>query len=700
MFKNKITLRQKKILQELCNDDKYVTISNIAERLGISSRTVLRELSGVEKWLATWHCTLDKKSGLGIRLSGSLENKKAAIESLEEQTEVSGFTPAERQLVIISELLQDREPVKIFSFTKRLKVTEGTVSHDLDKIEEWLKDYDLRLIRKPGLGIYVEGSEKAVRQAIVNLIYENVNESQLLNLVKGSKALEDKTRDRLLNLIEKDTIKKIETLIFELEKKLRYRLADNAYIGLLIHLTLAIQRIRKNEKIVIDKKYLNELKTYSEYEIAQDLTIQISQVFNIEIPEDETGYITMHLIGSKSFDSFPVSSEKNDTDELQKLTYEMIKIVEAETGYLLEYNESLFEGLISHLGPAINRLKMNLDIRNPLLQEIKEHYSSLFKLASKCVGVVEEKIGIKMPDSEIGYIAMHLGAALENSKTRSKRIFRAAISCATGIGTSRLLATRIKKEYENIQVVEIISTLHIKEEWLKENGIDFIISTVSLDNSSVPVVVVNPLLFEKDKAKINVAVRDLMSKTSSYTNKVVKQLNLKDKLSNIRTSIDGMVQVLNNFFMEEHEKLDSIEQLIEKISSRIGDSEENRELIKESLIQREEKGSTILTGYDAMLLHCRTSGVKELYFGIVRVKEGIVCINSEGQKEIINLVIIMLAPEKCDRGLIEVLSFISETLILEEDFIGRLKKDTWEELYYMMNSLMDKFYKRKTIEEK
>jgi mannitol operon transcriptional antiterminator len=700
MVKDNITLRQKKILQEICNEDKYITISNIAEKLGISSRTVLRELSGVEKWLLTYHCTLDKKSGLGIRLSGTCENKKAVIERLEEHTEASGFTPAERQLIIISELLQDKEPVKIFSFTKRLKVTEGTVSHDLDKVEEWLKDYDLKLVRKPGLGIYVEGPERTVRQAIVNLIYENVNESQLLNLVKSSKALEDKTRDRLLNLIEKDTIKKIETLIFELEKKLRYRLADNAYIGLLIHLTLAIQRIRKNEKIVIDPKYLSELKTYNEFEIAQDLTKQISQVFNIEIPEDETGYITMHLIGSKSFDSLPVSSEKKDTNELQELASEMIKIVEAETGYLLEYNESLFDGLISHLGPAINRLKMNMDIRNPLLQEIKEHYSSLFILASKCVGVVEEKIGIKMPDSEIAYIAMHLGAALENSKTKVKRIFRVAISCTTGIGTSRLLATRIKKEYENIQIIEIISTLHVKEEWLKENGIDFIISTVNLDNSSVPVIVVNPLLFEKDKAKINVVIRDLMSSTGNYTNKAVKQLNLKDKLSNIRTSIDGMVQVLNNFFVDEYEQLDSIEKLIEKIGGKIGNSEESKELIKKSLIFREEKGSTILTGYDAMLLHCRTSGVKELYFGVVKVKEGIVCTNSEGQKELINLAIIMLAPEKCDRGLIEVLSFISETLILEEDFIGRLKKDTWEELYYMMNSLMDKFYRRKTIEEK
>lgn len=56
----------------------------------------------------------------------------------------------------------------------------------------------------------------------------------------------------------------------------------------------------------------------------------------------------------------------------------------------LEYNEQSILWLTNHLGPAINRLKMKMNIRNPLLKEIKEHYPEIFKLAKKCVEPVEK----------------------------------------------------------------------------------------------------------------------------------------------------------------------------------------------------------------------------------------------------------------------------------------------------------------------
>jgi mannitol operon transcriptional antiterminator len=54
---------------------------------------------------------------------------------------------------------------------------------------------------------------------------------------------------------------------------------------------------------------------------------------------------------------------------------------------------------------------------------------------------------------------MHLGAAIENGETLIKPIYKIAIACATGMGTSRLLATRIQNEYDNIQIVDIISII-------------------------------------------------------------------------------------------------------------------------------------------------------------------------------------------------------------------------------------------------
>lgn len=73
------------------------------------------------------------------------------------------------------------------------------------------------------------------------------------------------------------------------------------------------------------------------------------------------------------------------------------------------------------------------------------------------------------------------------------------ISCTTGIGTSRLLAARIEKEYDNIKVIDIISSINIDEDFLINKGIDFIISTVPIETTKLPVAIVNPLFLKKIK---------------------------------------------------------------------------------------------------------------------------------------------------------------------------------------------------------
>jgi mannitol operon transcriptional antiterminator len=512
MQESKVNSRVKKILLRICSEDKYVTISTIAKELGVSTKTILRELYEIEQWLTSKGCGLSKKTGSGIKVNGSHDRKAIILDILKGEKEEKLYSPQERQIVMISELLQNQEAVKLYNFTKILKVTEGTISNDLDKVEQWFAEQSIRLIRKPGLGVYVEGQENNIRKAMVRFIYENIEEDQLLGVIRNSLMkstehgtdIEMKTRRRLLNLIDKDVINKLEASIHEAEATMGHKLADSAYVGLIVHLALAVQRIKKNEEVSIDQEFLEELKKYPEYSVATDMVASIANNFAIDIPESEIGYITMHIRGSKNRNDYTNNNSKMiDNFQLVRMSQEIIKMAERETGCLLTPNDNLLVGLVNHLGPAISRLKMNMDIRNPFLAEIKAFYPELVAISRKCTAVVERKLGIKMPDSEIAYIAMHLGAALETGIKLPKPIYRCAIACPTGIGTSRLLATKIAKEYDNIQVGEIISTIHIDETLLREQKIDFIISTVTIDYCSIPVVTVNPLLFKEDKNKIN-----------------------------------------------------------------------------------------------------------------------------------------------------------------------------------------------------
>ena len=704
MLDYKINLRIKNILQSICNEDDYITISRIAKDLDISGRTVLREIPEVEKFLKQNGMSLDKKTGVGIKVRGSLEKKQSIINLLNGEKDETIYSPLERKNIIISELLQNQQPVKLYNFTKTLKVTEATISNDLEKADEWFKKHNLNLIRKQGLGVYLEGKESHIRKAMVSLIYDNTNENQLLGLIRqnltnsviASQDIEVSSRNRLLNLIDNETIKKIEVLVENMEKERNYRLADSAFVGLIVHLALAIERIKKDDKITINQEFLKELKTSEEYLVASNLSINISKIFSVDIPEDEIGYITMHIKGSKNHNEKNKEGNKIiGSFELIKLSKEMIKIAEIETGRFLGNNEILLNGLVNHLGTAITRLKMNLDIRNPLLEEIKSNYSDLMIVSTKCVEVVEKHIGIKMPESEIAFIAMHLGAGIENSETLIKPIYRTAIACATGIGTSRLLATRIESEYDNIEIVDIISTIHIEESWLREKEIDFIISTVNIDKCSKPVIRVNPLLFQEDKDKISKQIKTFKTTNKIHSKKKIRNMKFKDNLLSFNIYSEAIIQLLDNFFLKEIPEVSSIDELLNQASKIIEQDFKMEEKLITALKSREEKGNIVVTGHEMILLHCRTEAIKELYFGGIKLSKDLDCLNGKNEVEHVKLGIVMLAPEDCSKRYLEVIGYVSKMLIERVDFLKHLKAGNRDEAFDELNDILKEFYNQK-----
>ena len=131
-----ITSRIKQILEIICNASDSITTKKISKRLGVSTRTILREMPTVEKWLKDNDFELVKKPRVGIKLVATLEDKKRLKSLLDNELVEKTFTPEERQSLIISELLERKEPTKLFYFSSLFKVSEGTISHDLDKVED------------------------------------------------------------------------------------------------------------------------------------------------------------------------------------------------------------------------------------------------------------------------------------------------------------------------------------------------------------------------------------------------------------------------------------------------------------------------------------------------------------------------------------------------------------------------------------
>ncbi|WP_026693099.1 glucose PTS transporter transcription antiterminator GlcT [Peribacillus kribbensis] len=79
-----------------------------------------------------------------------------------------------------------------------------------------------------------------------------------------------------------------------------------------------------------------------------------------------------------------------------------------------ELNEHIHVGLTDHLTVTINRIKDGVHISNPFLAETKTLYPFEFGIAKEVTELIGAKTGVQLPDSETGFITLHIHSAITN----------------------------------------------------------------------------------------------------------------------------------------------------------------------------------------------------------------------------------------------------------------------------------------------
>ena len=690
--------RTRDILKLLLQEKNYQTTGEIAEKLSVSSKTVSRQLPKVEEILKTVGLQLEKKSGAGLLIVGS-EVKRYALSKQLQSSDKRDYTPNERRSIIIGKLLSSREPIKLFALSSAVHVTDSTISNDLDKLESWFRDQGLKLLRKPGLGVSLLGDERDLRRAIVRYIYEHVSEENLLNLMQNNLSQENnasvaQVSKFLLELIDAGEWRRLEQMIRVTESDLGYKLSDNALIGLTVHLSLTIRRIKNHEAIKFDAENFSRVKDSREFSAAKKLAEKISATFEIEVPDSEICYIAMHILGARSrYSSASLGNiSMMDNFHIVRLARRIMKNAAKITGRDIDKNQNLLAGLVNHLAPSISRLKMHMDIRNPLLNEIQEHYPELMNLTRKCVGELEAEIGETLPDAEIAYIAMHLGAALSDSEKFVHAVHRVIVACPTGMGTSRLLASRLRATFPTLKIVDEIPILDINSEYIATKDFDFIISTVPIPRAERPVLVVSAALIEEDKKKIEAELSRQNKQFLGSAEELEPRPSFIEALTKMNSYGRAIQELMTNYFFVR-EKIFNINDACNLAGNLAGEDNKSRADISKALLLREDKGSTLIVGRHMILLHCKSAAIKSLAFGILQLGEGFKYPEDDG--EIVRTAIVLLAPEDANEFTLETIGHIASILLDRWGFIEVLHEGDSNEIHQEMLKIFEDFYKAK-----
>lgn len=209
----------------------------------------------------------------------------------------------------------------------------------------------------------------------------------------------------LLSEIPIEVITLSEIIINHAKSCLEGKLQDSIYISLTDHIHFAIERHKQGFNI--PNGFLWEIKKLypKEFKIGEYALGIIKDRLNIDLPEDEAGFITFHIINAQLNDTMP------NIVTMTKIMREILNIVKYH--FKFEYNEEslTYQRFITHLKFFSQRILNASSVSGQdmsLYQIIKEKYHESY-LCTKRVDIhLIQQYEHPLTDDESLYLTIHI----------------------------------------------------------------------------------------------------------------------------------------------------------------------------------------------------------------------------------------------------------------------------------------------------
>ncbi|MBT2713653.1 transcription antiterminator [Pseudomonas sp. ISL-88] len=485
--------RLRELLRLLLAAETPVTSSVIAANVKVTTRTVRNDIKELQTILEKHGASIQSVRGSGYKLSIRDEQPfKNWLQDNFQQNSGLPIFPDERINYLMKRLLLTEGYLKLDDLAEELFISKSTLQSDIKEVKKRLHPYDIILETRPNYGFKLRGEEVRLRYCMAEyLVDDREPEPDLLN----EKA----------DILPEDDIHVIRTAIMKQVRNEQIPLSFFGLNNLIIHIAIACKRIRTENYVSLFPEDLHDIKLEKEYKSAEAIVKELESALSVTFPEHETAYIAIHLLGTKRMTQSQVEGKELTgliDPQTSQLTEAMIGAIERELELGIMEDRELKTGLALHVKPAINRNRYGMNLRNPMLAAIKENYPLAFEAGVIGGMVIKEQTGIDIHENEIGYLALHFGAAIERRKTE-RPPKRCIIVCASGAGSAQLLREKLRSHFG--KRLEIVGTAeYYSLEQLAFDSIDFVVSTVPIKKElTVPVLKVNTILGGGDFTKID-----------------------------------------------------------------------------------------------------------------------------------------------------------------------------------------------------
>lgn len=563
--------RQIFLLEFLLKQHEYLSANQLAEKYGVSTKTVYQDIDKLNDFFdeGELKSRIDKVPRKGIKLSANEERKKLHSLLLENKHEsgVQDYSPEYRESELIKRLFINQEELDIYDFAEEMYVTESTVHRDIDKLEKNLGQFNLK-IRIKHDQLFVDGDEWNIRKALQSYVIQAQSLGREENL------------ERFFS--EKD-IEICKEAISRLSQKYHHQFSEEYSCLLLVECLVFKKRTEHNNCLTErTSNLINDLNHLEVYFFSGEL---LESIINKSFSE-----ISPYEIEAMAYSLLAYGFSIQSADYIQSIDHQVNELIQKVSNLLsldLSKDNHLKLMLSNHISKMIFRLRNQIYITNPALEEIKKQYSSLFNVIWIAIRGLSKYYEINISNEELAFIVIHFQLAIE----KIVKPLNIVVICQNGIATSELIMSKLHKIFDSDAKITNINAREL--DFYDLSNIDLIISTIALPEVTVPVIEVSPIL-TKDEIE---SIRSFYSE------------HMTDNYTLMRTSLDGRkfnLESLQTLIKKPYlirETMKSKKECLEKMIKECDSSNRKNKEFKESILERETLGSTsVYTG--VALPHC------------------------------------------------------------------------------------------------
>ncbi|WP_294093879.1 BglG family transcription antiterminator [uncultured Cetobacterium sp.] len=471
------------ILKFIVEENGRTNLKEISIVTKANERTIRYDIEKINEIFESQGISLIQKQSKGEFYHENIEEINIFIKSNFKEI----FFNEHRQLIILIKVLFQGE-ICIPQLCKEFDLTRTTIKTELVEVKKILKENALEL-EVSNLGLKLSGEEQNLRNLQLKLVNEYGN--TILEKDLERKYIYNFIKEKYLNI----SMKEIEKFVNYIVKQLNTVITDETYFILSNYILIMINRIQSGNEI----KKSNNIKFYEdtkEYEVLKKSISLIEKNFNMEISNLELIKLTDYFLGCSNFSLSNLAYKEWLEIEIlvKKIVLQFKKLHKVD----LSKDETLINGLVNHIKPALHRVKNGLKLQNSISKEVSEKFPTLYKDTNEALFILDELLGIPMNEDEVSFIALHFKTALDRWRSRREQTKNIILICGYGYGTSKLLEQQLKQRY-NINILDTIPLNQL-------NNIDFsrkidliitTLTTVDID-TEIPIVSINTILKEKD----------------------------------------------------------------------------------------------------------------------------------------------------------------------------------------------------------